>query len=336
MPGLLLPLRAKKVTGKKMRSSTVDVLIIGAGPAGLSAAIELKKSGIKEVRVIEREQQAGGIPRHSHHPGYGIRDLKRFLSGPRYAKFYVQRAEKLGVEISTKTTATDWVDKNTIKLTSPNGLEQVSAKAIVLATGARERGRSARAVAGKRPAGIYTTGSLQQATYLEDLYIGKRALIVGAEHVSFSAVMTLKHGGVKIVAMICETKRHQTVFGIPTILKLIYRFKLHTSTKLLEIQGDKRVTGALLEKNGKKWVVDVDTIIFSGDWIPDHELARKADISIDSRYKSPIVGKDHQVAGSNIYSIGNLILPIKAADQCALEAKKIAKIIAQRLDKVKV
>jgi NADPH-dependent 2,4-dienoyl-CoA reductase/sulfur reductase-like enzyme len=319
-----------------MKQSKVDVLIIGAGPAGLSAAIQLRKSGVKDVRVVEREKDPGGIPRHSHHLGYGIRDLKRFLSGPRYANFYVERAKKLGVEISTKTTATDWVDKNTIKLTSPNGLEQVAARAIVLATGARERGRSARAVAGKRPAGIYTTGSLQQATYLENLYIGKRALIVGSEHVSFSAVITLKHGGVKTVAMIDQSSKHQTVFGIPTILKLIYRFKLHTATKLLEIQGDKRVTGALLEKGGKRWVVDVDTIVFTGDWIPDHELARKADIAIDSRYKSPIVDKDHQVAGANIYSIGNLILPIKAADQCALEGRKIAKVIAKRLDKVKV
>jgi thioredoxin reductase len=318
-----------------MKSSKVDVLIIGAGPAGLSAAIELKKSGVDNVRVVEREKYAGGIPRHSHHPGYGMRDLKRFLSGPKYAKYYLDKAKQLGVEISTTTTATDWVDKNTIKLTSPNGLEQVSANAIVLATGARERGRSARAVAGKRPAGIYTTGSLQQATYLEDLYIGKRALIVGTEHVSFSAVITLKHAGVKTVAMIDESKKHQTVFGIPTILKLIYRFKLHTATKLLEIQGDKRVTGALLEKNGKRWVVDVDTIIFTGDWIPDHELARKADIAIDSRYKSPVVGKDHKVANTNIYSIGNLILPIKAADQCALEARKIAKIIARRLNNLK-
>jgi thioredoxin reductase len=318
-----------------MKSSKVDVLIIGAGPAGLSAAIELKKSGVDNVRVVEREKYAGGIPRHSHHPGYGMRDLKRFLSGPKYAKYYLDKAKQLGVEISTTTTATDWVDKNTIKLTSPNGLEQVSANAIVLATGARERGRSARTVAGKRSAGIYTTGSLQQATYLEDLYIGKRALIVGTEHVSFSAVITLKHAGVKTVAMIDESKKHQTVFGIPTILKLIYRFKLHTATKLLEIQGDKRVTGALLEKNGKRWVVDVDTIIFTGDWIPDHELARKADIAIDSRYKSPVVGKDHKVANTNIYSIGNLILPIKAADQCALEARKIAKIIARRLNNLK-
>jgi thioredoxin reductase len=335
MPGILLPLRAEKVTRKKMKSSNVDVLIVGAGPAGLSAAIQLKKSGVNNVRVVEREKHAGGIPRHSYHPGYGIRDLKRFLSGPKYAKYYLDQAKQLGVEVSTATTATDWVDKNTIKLTSPAGLEQVSAKAIVLATGARERGRSARAVAGKRPVGIFTTGSLQQATYLEDLYIGKRALIVGTEHVSFSATITLKHAGVKTVAMVDESKKHQTVFGIPTLLKLIYHFKLHTSTKLLEIQGDKRVTGALLEKKGKRWVVDVDTIIFTGDWIPDHELARKADIAIDSRYKSPVVGKDYKVANTNIYSIGNLILPIKAADQCALEAKKIAKLIARRLNNLK-
>jgi thioredoxin reductase len=314
-----------------MRSSKVDVLIIGAGPAGLSAAIALKKSGVKDLRVVEREKDAGGIPRHSHHLGYGVRDLKGFLSGPSYAKYYLKKAQQLGVEISTSTTATDWVDKNTIKLTSPNGLEQVEAKAIVLATGARERGRAARSIAGKRPAGIYTTGSLQQATYLENLYIGKRALIVGSEHVSFSAVITLKHGGVKTVAMIDQSSKHQTVFGIPTLLRIMYRFKLHTATKLIEIQGDKRVTGALLEKGGKRWVVDVDTIVFTGDWIPDHELVRKADIAIDSRYKSPIVTKDHQIANTNIYAIGNLILPIKAADQCALEAKKIAKVIARSI-----
>ena len=83
-----------------MKRSQVDVLIIGAGPAGLAAAIELKKCGIKEVRVVEREKNAGGVPRHSYHPGYGLRDLKRFLSGPAYAKYYVSQAKKAGVQDS--------------------------------------------------------------------------------------------------------------------------------------------------------------------------------------------------------------------------------------------
>lgn len=314
-----------------MKSSTVDVLIVGAGPAGLAAAIELKKNGVKNVRVVEREKIAGGVPRHSYHLGYGIRDLKRFISGPAYAKHYVDQALKTGVEISTSTTATDWVDLNTLSLTSPFGIEQVKAKAILLATGARERARAARAVAGKRAAGIYTTGSLQQATYLESLYIGKTAIIVGTEHVSLSAVITLKHAGVKTVAMITEKRKHQTVFGAPTLLRLIFGFKLHLDTKIVEIQADQRVSGAKVRSGNKEWVIKADTIVFTGDWIPDHELIRRANLPIDSSYKSPITDSDGLIPNTQIYSIGNLTLPIKGADKCAVEARKIARKIAKKI-----
>jgi thioredoxin reductase len=314
-----------------MKSSQVDVLIVGAGPAGLAAAIELKKSGVKKVRVVEREQVAGGVPRHSFHPGYGIRDLKRFHSGPKYAKYYVERAIKSGVELSTSTTAIEWVDKQRIKLTSPIGIEEVAAKAIILATGARERARPARAVAGKRPAGIYTTGSLQQATYLENLYIGKSAVIVGCEHVSLSAILTLKHAGVKTVAIISEDVKHKTVIMLPKIMSIIFRFKLHLATKIIEIKGDQRVSGVLVEKSGKRWEIPADTIIFTGDWIPDHELARRGGFPINLQDKSPITDGDGLIPGSNIYVIGNLKLPIKGADKCAVEAKKLARKIANKL-----
>jgi glycine/D-amino acid oxidase-like deaminating enzyme len=129
-----------------MKTSQVDVLVIGGGPAGLAAAIELKKSGVNTVRVLERERVAGGVPRHSFHPGYGLRDFKQFLSGPRYAKKYVDEAVAAGVVISTLCTATQLEDKNSVQVTSPAGLETISARAIILATGARERARAARAV----------------------------------------------------------------------------------------------------------------------------------------------------------------------------------------------
>jgi thioredoxin reductase len=316
-----------------MKQSNVDVLIVGAGPAGLAAAIALKKSGIAKVRVVERESYAGGIPRHSHHIGYGIRDLKRFISGPKYADSYVKKAKSIGVEISTNTTATNWISDYTLQLTSPNGIEEVSAKSILLATGARERSRSNRLIAGKRPAGIYTTGSLQQATYLDKLKIGTKAVIVGAEHVSFSAIITLRHAKVKTVAMITTHPKHQTLPLVPTLLKLIYRFKFIAGVKIIEVLGDKSVTGIRIEKDGKEQIIAADTIVFTGDWIPDHELARKAKFAIDDRYKSPITNSDGQLPKPMVYAVGNLLLPIKAADKCANEGKKIGKLIAKKLNK---
>ena len=315
-----------------MNTSLVDVLVIGGGPAGLAAAIELKKSGVNSVRVLERERVAGGVPRHSFHPGYGLRDFKQFLSGPRYAEKYVDAAITAGVQISTLSTATEWVNDSQIRVTSPAGIETITARAIILATGARERARAARAVPGKRPAGIYTTGSLQQSTYLEDLEIGTRAVVVGAEHVSFSAVMTLKHAGVKTVAMLTDKNKHESVGLIRFALGIWYRFKLITKTEVVEVLGDKRVTGVRIRRGAVENVIACDTIVFTGNWIPDNELVRRGGFAIDSIYKSPVVNATGQISGTSIYAIGNLVLPIKAADQCAVDAKIVARKVAANLN----
>jgi thioredoxin reductase len=305
-----------------MKRTNVDVVIIGAGPAGLSVAAKIFESGIKSIRVLERESVPGGIPRHSQHLGYGVRDLHRIMSGPSYAKYHVQIVTDLGIPINCSTSAFDWAGDLTLAVTAPTGLEEISAKKIILATGARERSRNARLIPGSRPNGIFTTGSLQQSVYLNNQEIGKRAVIIGAEHVSFSAVMTLSHAGVKPLAIVTPEPRHQSYGFVRFGSRLYYGSKLFTNTILVEIFGDKRVTGVKLRKSGKDFILECDTIVFTADWIPDNELARRGNILIDSTTKSPLISGNYETSREGVHALGNLLLPVKAADQCVLESRK--------------
>ena len=156
-----------------------DVAVIGAGPAGLAAAAELRAAGAGTVLVIEREAEPGGIPRHADHQGFGLRDLRRVLSGPGYAARCADRASKAGAELLLRTQVTGWTADGALEVTGPAGRSAIAARAIVLAAGCRERPRSARLVAGTRPQGVMTTGTLQQLVYLARERVGTRAVVVG-------------------------------------------------------------------------------------------------------------------------------------------------------------
>ena len=310
-----------------MKRSHVEVLIVGAGPAGLSAAKAIHDSNKSSIRVIERESEAGGIPRHTFHTGYGVRDFHRLMSGPKYAARYVREVESRGIEISTSTTAFDWVDDQTLAITSPKGIEEVKADRIVLATGARERGRHARQIPGTRPAGIYTTGLLQQSVFINHEKIGTRAVIVGAEHVSYSAIMTLRHAGVKIAAMVTPLANHETFGAVNLAATAIYKFPLIRKASITEIFGREQVSGVQVLQNNsnklKETFIECDVLVFTADWIPDNELVRLKDIEINPQTKSPIVDSRGETKLAGVYAIGNLVLPIKSADQCAVQARNL-------------
>lgn len=316
-----------------------DVLIVGAGPAGLAAAVELKRLGVKDIIVVERELQAGGIPRLCGHTGFGITDLHRVMTGPSYARRYREMAEEAEIKIHTSTTVTDWRDARQVGFTSPEGTGSIGAKAILLATGVRERPRSARLVPGYRPQGVFTTGSLQRYVYEHHLPVGKRAVIVGAEQVSLSVVLTLLHTGVRLLNMVTELPRHQLYLPIYLPAKILYadliaRATILTNTRISNILGRERVEGVELTsiESGCTEVIECDTLVFTGDWIPENELVRKADMQTGKPSLGPQVDSLFRTSQPGIFAAGNLLRGVETADWAALEGRSTARSIALFLD----
>jgi thioredoxin reductase len=308
-------------------------VIVGGGPSGLAAAIELRELGISPVTVIERERAAGGIPRHSDHSGFGLRDLRTVLSGPRYAARYRDLAEASGVEVLPETMVTDWEGGRSLKLTGPNGRREIEPPVVVLATGCRERPRSARLVPGSRPAGVMTTSTLQQLVHLRGKKVGRRALIVGAEHVSFSAVATLAHGGASVAGLVTELPYHQSLWAFRAGAAVRYRAPVWTGTKVSAIQGSERVQSVELTEldSGRTRTVECDLVVFTADWIPDHELAVMAGCELDPGTRGPLVDTALRTTRRGVFAAGNLLHPAETADVCALDGRHVAPAVAAYL-----
>lgn len=351
---------------------TPDVLIVGAGPAGLTAAAELAALGAGHVLVVEREEYAGGIPRHSAHTGYGLRDLRRVLSGPSYARHLVRRAEAAGAEIWTRAMVTGWAgteaahgmtddapgnavpgisaglgsvvpgipaglgsivptDPHPLTLTTPTGLHEIRPRAVVLATGARERPRAARRIPGDRPQGVYTTGQLQNLVHLHHRHIGERAVIVGAEQVSWSAALTLREAGCTPVLMTSERSRPESAFT--TVGRTLLRVPVSARTRITRIIGELRCEAVELEHmdTGRRRVFGCDTVVLTGDWVPDHELARTAGLLLDENTLGPLTDMTLRTSRPGVFAAGNLLHPVDTADVAALDGRHVARHVMDHL-----
>jgi thioredoxin reductase len=291
----------------------VSVAIVGGGPAGLTAAATLAPLVDGEVLVIEREAETGGIPRHSDHPGYGIRDLHR----------------DAGAALETDAMVTGWAGERRLQVTSPRGRREVHADAVVLATGARERPRPARLIPGDRPDGVYTTGQLQNLVHLHHADVGRRAVVVGAELVSWSAVLTLREAGCATVAMTTSYAAAEAyaAFRIPG--RFLLQGPVLTRTRVVSIDGKHRVRSVTVENldTATRSTISCDTVVTTGDWIPDHELARTGGLAMDPGTRGPLVDTALRTSTAGVFAIGNLLHPVDTADIAALDGKHVAETV---------
>jgi thioredoxin reductase len=338
----------------------VDVLVIGAGPAGLSAAAELRRLGVGAVLVVDREAEPGGVPRHSWHTGYGLRDRHRVMTGPAYAQALADDAVAAGADLRLGTTVTGWEPGRenaggsggyavggyavggsggfavggsggyAAGMTSERGIETVHVSAVLLATGCRERPRAARLVPGDRPAGVMTTGELQQRVYLGQQRLSGPALVVGAEHVSFSAAVTLAHAGARVVALATEYERQQSYAAFRLGAALRWRVPVWTSTRVHRVIGRGQLAGVDVAdvRTGAVRFVPCETVVFTGDWIADYELARAAGLTMDPGTGGPAVDTTLETSAAGVFAAGNLVHAAETADMAALSGRHAARHIA--------
>ena len=201
-----------------MIGDDIDVLVVGAGPAGLSAARVLGERGVGRVLVVDREAAPGGIPRFCPHPTFGLTDFFRPMSGPAYAQRLAARVAPDTLQLGTTVTAI--APDGCVTLSGNDGERRIAPRRVLLATGIRETPRSARLVSGDRPLNVMTTGALQRMVAVSHSLPFERPVIVGTELVSFSAVLTLRDCGVRVVAMIEESDRIRTLRPADTLTEI--------------------------------------------------------------------------------------------------------------------
>lgn len=319
----------KNIDAKRLPDS--DVAIVGGGTAGLALAAELKRSGVENVVILERENTAGGIPRHCGHYPFGVREYGRLLKGPDYASRNVESALKLGVEIRTKTSVTELHAGGRLSLSTPYGLEELHASRVVLCTGVRESSRPQRFIGGDRPVGVMSTGALQSLVYLNGMRPFSRPIIFGSELVSFSAIDTCRHLGIRPVAMVEELdqivahlliKPYLTIRGVP----------LYTGIQNPKIIGAKGVEALeFLDASGDPKRIETDGIIISGRFRPEAALLHRSHLEVDPGSGGPVIDQFGQCSDPAYYSAGNLLRPAETSGWCWREGVATAKRIVQDL-----
>ena len=302
--------------------TSVDVLVIGAGPAGLAAACAARDAGAKEVLVIERDDAPGGILQQCIHNGFGLHRFQEELTGPEYAQRYVDMARERGVRIVCGTMVmrlegSGAVGGPEVTAMSPRGgLKVYRAKSVVLAMGCRERPRGALMTPGTRPAGVYTAGTVQRLVNMDGIMPGKRVVILGSGDIGLIMARRLTFSGAKVLACIEIMKKSSGLMRNVVQCLNDYDIPLLLSHTVTDVEGREHVTGVKVSKvddrlqpiPGTEMHFDCDTLVLSCGLIPENELTRKAGIEMDPRTRGPKVDpKTMATSAPGIFAGGNVV-----------------------------
>ncbi|SEL19067.1 NAD(P)/FAD-dependent oxidoreductase [Ruminococcus albus] len=293
-----------------------DIVIVGGGPAGMAAAVSAREHGIENIVIFERDCELGGILNQCIHNGFGLHTFKEELTGPEYADRYAEKVRNMNIPYETETMVLDISKDRVVTILSRNrGVEEIRAKAVILAMGCRERPRGALNIPGYRPQGVYTAGTAQKLVNCEGYVPGKEVVILGSGDIGLIMArrMTLEGAHVAAVAELMPyssgLKRNIVQclddFGIPLLLS-------HT---VVDIKGKEKLEGVVIAEvdstntpiAGTEQFYPCDTLLLSCGLIPENELSKNCGVAIDPRTNGPIVDEGLETDIDGVFACGNVL-----------------------------
>ena len=310
----------------------VDAVIIGGGPAGLAAAVRLWDKGVRNLLILEREHELGGILRQCIHDGFGLTRFGETLSGPEYAQRFIDQVEARGIPCITDATVIDITRDKRVTAASREGLVEIQAKAVILSMGCRERTRGAIRIPGDRPAGVYTAGVAQAYINLQNRMVGREVVILGSGDIGMIMARRLTLEGAHVVGVF-EVQPYAS--GLPrNILQCLddYGIPLYLSHTVTQIKGKERLESVVISQvddnrnpiPGTETEYPCDTLILSVGLIPENELSLSAGAELDRGSNGPVVDEHHQTTVPGIFAAGNVLQVHDLVDFVSAEAEELA------------
>ena len=318
-----------------------DLVIIGGGPAGMSAAVAAYESGIRDILILERDSSLGGILQQCIHNGFGLHRFKEELTGPEYAWRYEQKVREYGIECMLDTMVLDISEDKVVTATNAEqGVFMIEAKAIILAMGCRERSKGALNIAGSRPAGIFSAGTAQKFVNMKGYMPGKNVVILGSGDIGLIMARRMTLEGAKVHA-VCELMPYSgglarnieqclNDFDIPLMLS-------HT---VVEIHGKDRVEGVTIAKVDEnrrpiqetRQYIECDTLLLSVGLIPENELTKNCGIGLDGVTSGAVVDQDRQTSIPGVFACGNVLHVHDLVDFVSEEAEIAGRSAAEYIN----
>lgn len=307
----------------------VDILIIGGGPAGLAAAISAREAGAEDILILEREESLGGILKQCIHNGFGLHTFKEELTGPEYAQRFIDKVLALQIPYQLNCMVLDITPEKVVTCVSrEHGLEQIRAKAMILAMGCREKPRGAIGTPGWRCAGIYSAGTAQKLVNLKGLMPGKRVVILGSGDIGLIMARRMTFMGAKVL---CCVEIMPYSGGLKrNIVQCLDDFDipLYLSHSVVDIHGKERLEGVTIAKvdekmqpiPGTEQYIECDTLLLSVGLLPENELSKMAGVEIAPSTSGAVVDEQLQTSVPGIFSCGNVLHVHDLVDYVSEEA----------------